>query len=270
MASSLPEFVDDDLEIESSSHLERFVSALARNAALLSVALLALAATPARAGRFSLEASGTISTNESGDSTIAIGAPWTFEITYDTAAPDLDVELTGSPDPTFGRFTNTGAPPALTSFHYQAGSYEVAIDDPADFGAGSAIDITFTGVHAIDINVFAPALFPLLAEKEVSFHADFNDFSSDPIFVSDALPTNTALGPGNFDASTVNLQVLGPPAGVVGSSSVASLTVTAVPESSNAVLVMVGLLVLLGARTAPRPRWRRCLAADPPQRQAAR
>ena len=114
------------------------------NAALLSFTLLALAATPARASLFSLAASGTISFNSSGDSTIPIGTPWTFELTYDTAAPDLDFELTGSPDPTFGRFTNTAAPPALTFFHYQAGSYEVTLDDPADFGTFSAIHITFT------------------------------------------------------------------------------------------------------------------------------
>ena len=50
----------------------------------------------------------------------------------------------------------------------------------------------------------------------MSFHADFNDFTSDPIFVSDALPTNTALGPRNFDESSVNLQR---PPGIVGTSS---------------------------------------------------
>src|SRR5512144_2432054 len=105
-----------------------------RNAALLLLGLLALAAAPARAALFSLEAAGTISFNSSGDSTIAVGTPWTFELTYDTAAPDLDFESTGSPDPAFGRFTNTGAPPALTFFHYRAGDYEVTIDDPADFG----------------------------------------------------------------------------------------------------------------------------------------
>src|SRR5215471_6150790 len=109
-------------------------------AALLLSALLALGATPARAGLISLAASGTISSNSSGDSTIPIGTPWTFELIYDTAAPDLDFELTGSPDPTLGRFKNTSAPPALTFFHYQAGGYAVTIDDPADFGTSSAID----------------------------------------------------------------------------------------------------------------------------------
>jgi hypothetical protein len=208
-------------------------------------AALALA-TPARASLFELAASGTISDN-SGASTIPIGTPWTFEVTYDTAAPDLDFELTGSPDPTFGRFTNNGAPPALTFFHYQAGSYEVTLDDPADFGTGSAIDITFTSVNAIDINIFAPALFPPLAGGAVSFHADFNAFSTAPIFASDALPTNTALGPGSFDQSTVTLL---PPAGVVSGNSLTSLTLTAVPEPSTAALLALGLVGIAARRGA--------------------
>ena len=104
------------------------MTSLSAKTVLLVFTVLALAPTSARAGLFSLEASGTISFNSSGDSTIPIGTPWTFEIIYDTAAPDLDFELTGSPDPTFGRFTNTGATPALTFFHYQAGGYEVTID----------------------------------------------------------------------------------------------------------------------------------------------
>ena len=221
------------------------------NAALLLFTLLDLSATSAQASLFSLAASGTISSNSSGDSTIPIGTPWTFELTYDTAAPDLDFELTGLPDPTFGRFTNTAAIPALTSFHYQAAGYEVTIDDPADFGTGSEIHITFTTVNAIDINVHAPAFFPPLAGGAVSFHADFNAFSTAPIFASDALPTNTALGPGSFDASTVTLL---PPAGVVSGSSLTSLTLTAVPEPSTAALVIVGLMVLpVVARKAPRP-----------------
>src|SRR5262249_41659999 len=57
-------------------------------AALLLFGLPALGATPARASFFSLAVSGTISENSSGDSTIPIGTPWTFELTYDTAAPD--------------------------------------------------------------------------------------------------------------------------------------------------------------------------------------
>jgi hypothetical protein len=219
------------------------------NVALLWFVLLAVGAIPARAGLFSLAASGTISFS-SDDSTIPIGTPWTFELTYDTAAPDLDVELTGSPDPTFGRFTNTSAPPALISFHYRAGGYEVTIDDPADFGAFSDMLITFTSVNAIDINVRAPAFFPPLGGGAVSFHADFNAFSAAPIFASDALPTNTSVGPGSFDQSTVTLL---PPSGAVGSSSLTSLTITPVPEPPSVALVVVVLLVLLVlARRAPR------------------
>lgn len=204
------------------------------------LALLALVAMPARAdGLFSLAASGTISSNTSGDSTIPIGTPWSFEIIYDTSAPD------GSPDPTFGEFTNMASPPALTFFHYQAGSYEVTIDDPADFGATSNIHITFTSVHAIDINVNASTLFPELGGGDVSFHADFNDFSSRPIFVSDALPTNPALAAESFDANAVSLL---PPSGEVSGSALTSFAVTAVPEPSCAVLGVVGFLVLLAAR----------------------
>jgi hypothetical protein len=65
-------------------------------AALLLFTLLTLAAMPARGSLFTLAASGTISFNTSGDPTIPVGTPWTFELTYDTAAPDLD------PDPTSG------------------------------------------------------------------------------------------------------------------------------------------------------------------------
>jgi hypothetical protein len=221
------------------------------NTDLLLFTLLALAAMPARASFFSLAASGTISSNSSGDPTIPIGTPWTFELTYDTAAPDLDFELTSSPDPTFGRFTNSAAPPALTFFHYQAGGYEATIDDPADFGTGSEILITFTNVNAIDINVNAPAFFPPLTGGLVSFHADFNAFSSAPIFSSDALPTNTTLGPESFDQSTVTLL---PPTGVVSGSSLTSLTLMPVPEPSKAALQIVGLLVLrVVARRARRP-----------------
>ena len=105
-------------------------------------------------------------------------------------------------------------------------------------------------MNAIDININAPAFFPPLAGGPVSFHADFNAFSTAPIFASDALPTNTALGPESFDQSTVTLL---PPAGVVSSSSLTSLTLTAVPEPSTAALVIVGLLVLVVARRATRP-----------------
>ncbi len=200
------------------------------NPALFVPAFLTLAAGSARAGLFSLAVSGTIAFNSSGDPAIPVGAVWTFELTYDTAAPDLDFELTGSPDPTFGRFTNAAAPPALIFFHYQAADYEVTIDDPADFGTLSEVIITFTSVNAIDINIRAPGLFPPLAGGPASFHADFNAFSLAPVFSSDGLPTNTALGAGSFDQSTVTLQS---PAGAVSSGTVLSLTLTSVPGQCN-------------------------------------
>jgi hypothetical protein len=78
--------------------------------------LLVLTALPLRAELFSVSASGRITINDTGDTTIPVGTPWTFKLIYDTDAPDLDFELTGAPDPTFGRFTNTGAIPALTFF----------------------------------------------------------------------------------------------------------------------------------------------------------
>src|SRR5262249_51475119 len=112
-----------------------------------------------------------------------------------------------------------------------------------DFVPFSGIDITFTSVNSIDININAPALFPQLAGGPVSFHADFNAFSTAPIFTSDALPTNTALGPGSFDQSTVSLL---PPAGAVSGSSLTTLTLTEVPEPSTAALVVAGLLFLPG------------------------
>ena len=221
------------------------------HAAPLLFALLALAAMPVRASVFSLAASGTISINLSGDSTIPVGTPWTFELDYDTAAPYLDFESTGSPDPTFGQYTNSAVPPALIFFHYRAGDYEVTIDDPADFGVGSEIVITFTAnADAIDINVHAPALFPPLAGGPVSFHADFNAFSSAPIFSSDALPTNTALGPESFDQSTVTLL---PSAGVVSSNGLTSLTLAPVPEPSAAALQIVALIALAAVTGRHRP-----------------
>ena len=78
----------------------------------------------------------------------------------------------------------------------------------------------------------------------MSFHADFNDFSSDPIFESDALPTNTALSLASFDENAVSLL---PPAGVVTSSSLTSLTLRAVPEPSIAALAVAGSLFALAA-----------------------
>ena len=216
-------------------------------ATLVLLALLVLAAAPAQAGLFKLGASGTIEFG--GNATIPNGTPWTFDITYDTAAPDL-----APADTTFGQFANTTVPPALTGFHYKAGSYEVTLDDPSDFDAVSAIHITFTSIHAIDINVFASALFPPLGGP-VSFHADFNDFTSDPIFLSDALPTNTALGPANFDMSTVNLNLQGPPSGAVGGTTISSLTVTPVPEPATAGLLVAGLFVAVAQKKRGRKRW---------------
>ncbi|HEY7089443.1 MAG TPA: hypothetical protein VH518_15200 [Tepidisphaeraceae bacterium] len=216
---------------------------MAKATTLVLLALLGLAATPAQAGLFTLAASGTVSFG--GNATIPNGTPWAFEITYDTAAPDL-----APADTTFGQFANTSTPPALTAFHYKAGSYEVTLDDPSDFGPASAIDVTFTSIHAMDINIFS-ALFPPLAGSAVSFHADFNDFTSDPIFVSDALYTNPALGPGNFDQNTVNLNLQGPPSGVLGGNDLTSLTVTPVPEPAMAAVLVIGLLVPVARKTRP-------------------
>ncbi len=183
----------------------------------------------ARAGNlFSLAASGTISENSSSDMTIPVGTPWSFELTYDTAAPDLD------PDPTNGTFTNTASPPAMTFFHYRAGTYEVTIDDPADFGTFSNILITFTSINAMDINITAPTFFPPLAGGAVSFHADFARFTPPPIFSSDALPTNTALSPASLDDSNVTLL---PPNSVVTGSSLTSLTLSLSGDFNNGGIV---------------------------------
>src|SRR5262245_36669843 len=112
--------------------------------ALVLFTLLLLTTLSAHADLYTLAASGTITSNSSGDSKIPIGTPWSFEITYNTAAPDRDTEFGGSPDPTFGRFNNTSVPPALTFFHYRAGTYEVTLHNPADFGTSSGIETTFT------------------------------------------------------------------------------------------------------------------------------
>ena len=222
------------------------MACLFNSAAFLSCAVLALAApTSARATPFSLAASGTISFNSSDNAAIPVGTPWTFEIVYDTAAPDLDSS------PTFGSYGNTSVPPALISFHYQAGGYEVTIDDAADFGVGSDILVDFGGaVNSIDINVNAPALFPPLGGGAVSFHADFGDFSSRPIFVSDALPTDPAFGPDSFDDANVTL--LPASGGVVTGSSLTSFAVTPVPEPSTSALEFIGLVLLGAARRTLR------------------
>jgi hypothetical protein len=228
-------------------------SAVAVRVAYWMVACLLVggAAVPARAGQYLLAVSGTISSNSSVDATLPVGTPWSFELTYDTAAPDLDFEFLGSADPTYGRYTNTSAPPALRSFHYQAGSYEVTLDDPADFGIGSEMLVTFTTVHALDVNIFAPALFPPLAGGPVSFHADFNAFSTAPIFSSDGLPTNVALNASSFDGSAVTLI---PPSGAISGSQLTSLQLTAVPEPSLAAIAIVGVPLLCVASRKARLR----------------
>jgi hypothetical protein len=201
---------------------------IARFAKLLIVLLSLLLPTnmPACAGLYTLAASGTVTTNSSGDPIIPVGTPWSFELTYNTSAPDLDFELVGAPDPTFGRFNNTAAPPAMMSFKYKAGSYEAILDDPTDFGPSSVIDVTFTSINAMDINIFAPALFPQISGRPVSFHADFNRFVSPPVFSSDGLPTNTTINVGDFNANTVSLLPQSPPTSEVTSSNVTSLTVS--------------------------------------------
>lgn len=227
-------------------------------AAILSFTVLVLAANSAPAALYSFTASGTISSNSSGDPIIPVGTSWAFELIYDTDAPDLDFEVSGSPDSTFGRFTNTDAPPALTFFHYRAGDYEVTIDDPDGFGPSDVL-VTFSSVYAIDINVEAPDSFPPLAGGVVSFHADFNDFSSRPIFEDDGLPTNDALDVESFDESRVTLL---PPAGAVTSNTLTSLAVTPLPEPSTAVLSSTSLLALIGVARIRRPR--RHEVIDPP------
>jgi hypothetical protein len=209
-------------------------------AALLPLVLSALVATSAQAELFLLSASGTISSNSSSDPSIAVGMPFTFDLVYEADAPDLDFELAGSPDPTFGRFTNTGTLPALVGFHYRAGDYVVAIRTADDFASTSNVIITFTSVHAIDINVHAPDLFPPLAGGDVLFHADFN--SASPILENDGLPTNPDLDFEGFDENTVSLL---PPAGAISGGTGTSLTLAALPEPSSAALSISGFLALL-------------------------
>jgi hypothetical protein len=172
--------------------------------------------------------SGTVSS--SAEPTLPSGTPWSFELIYNTAAPDRDTEFTGNPDPTFGRFTNSGPPAALNYFHYQAGDYSVTLDNPAKFLSSSAIHITFTSIHAFDVNVHAPDLFPQLGGGPVSFHADFNAFATAPVFLSDALPTNQ-LSPASFDESSVTLII---PKGVVTGSAISSLAINVLtPGDAN-------------------------------------
>jgi hypothetical protein len=219
---------------------------------LLWLAIHAFVVAPVQAELISVSASGTISKNSSADTTIPVGTPWTFEIIYDTAAPDLDFELTGAPIATFGRFTNTGATPAVTFLHYHAANYEVTIDDPKDFGAFSEIHITLGRVNVMEINLNAPGLFPPLAGGPVSFQAEFNDglqsdFGDIPpsIIMSDALLTDTSIGLQSFQSAAV---VLLPSSGGVvlgGLSDMSSLTFSVVPEPSSLVAAIIGGLGML-------------------------
>lgn len=211
--------------------------------ALPLLSIVALFAAPARSELYSVSASGRISVNNSLDTTIPLGTPWVFEIIYDAASPDRDFVLSGTADPTFGRFTNEDSIPALHFFHYKAGDYEVTLDSPGDFGPFSGIIITFARVQAIDINLNSPGLFPPLGGGLVSFHADFNDFSNS-ILTSDALPTNTAVDVNSFQEGSVTL--LPQTGGVVLGSTrdMTSLTIAAVPEPSTWTLAMIGLGVL--------------------------
>lgn len=211
--------------------------------------LLILLVTETRAAQFKLSAAGTMTNNASTDTTIPVGTPWAFELVYDTAAPDLDFEVLGSAEPTYGRFKNTAMPPALLSFRYQAGDYEVAIDDPADFGAASEMLITFTSINAIDINISAGDLFPPLAGGPVGFHADFNAFDLAPVLASDGLPTDVSMGTHSFDESTVTLL---PPSGFISGTTITSFSITAVPEPGTMTLVLLGALLVLTRRVCNR------------------
>ena len=86
-------------------------------------------------------------------------------------------------------------------------------------------------MNAIDINISAPTLFPHLSGGPVSFHADFNAFSTAPIFTSDGLPTNTALSAASFDQSSVTLL---PPTGFVTGSSLTSFSISVVNQPTVA------------------------------------
>ena len=222
---------------------------------LLWLTIHILVMAPIQAELISVSASGTISKSNSADKTIPVGTPWTFEIIYDTAAPDLDFELTGTPLATFGRFTNTGAIPAVTFLHYHAANYEVTIDDPKDFGAFSEIHITLGRVNVMEINLNAPGLFPPLAGGPVSFHAEFDDglqsdFGDIPpsIIMSDSLLADTSIGLQSFQSAGVML--LPSSGGVVvgGLSDMTSLTFSVVPEPSSLVAAIIGGLVLLLCR----------------------
>jgi hypothetical protein len=232
------------------------ISIKASKSLLLCITICSLVAAPVQAELISLSAFGRITENSIADPSIPVGTPWKFEIIYNTTAPDLDFELTGAPDSTFGRFTNGGAIPAITFFQYRAGTYEVTLDEPADFGP-SSIDITFLpSVHAIDINVTS-TLFPPLGGGPVSFHADFND-STHSALMNDGLPTNQAIGVNSFQESSVTLL---PPNGVIlgSGADLISLLIAPVPEPSTSSAAMIGgLCLLLRRRLRFRRLWPGC------------
>lgn len=216
---------------------------------LIILTALTFAAVPARSELISIAASGNINQNVV-NATIPAGTPWTFEIIYNTASLDRDFELTGAPDPTFGRYNNNGAIPALTFFHYRAATYEVTIDNPNDFGPFSGIDISFGGTHAIDINLVDAGLFPPLEGRAVTFHADFGDFTHS-IFTSDALPTNSTIGLASFQDASVTLLPSG--SAIFGSlSDMTSFKIAAVPEPSTSAVAIVGGFGLLIRRRQSR------------------
>ena len=219
-------------------------------AVALVCAVASLSVAPAQASPYELSVTGKIGENNSADPSIPVGSLFSFQLVYDTAAPDLDVDLTTTPDPTFGRFTNTGVIPALLSFHYQAASYEVTIADPAGFGPFSDFLVTFvatTGVYAFDINIRNSDPFPLIAGNPVTFHADFNQFSPPPISGSDGLPTDQSLTAASFGESTVSLF---PGFALISGSEITSLSIHPVPEASASAFALLGLLGLVARKSA--------------------
>jgi hypothetical protein len=204
-------------------------------AAFVALFLLVLGGLAARADLYSLRTSGTISS--SSDATIPNGTPFHFELIYDTDAQDH-----APTDPTFGVYANSSSPlepQAMVFFHYQAGSYEATLNDAEDFGLVSDMLITFTSVNAIDINIHASTLFPHLGGEPVDFHADFNAFTSPPIFTSDGLPTNTAIDAASFGESSVTLL---PSSGFITGSVLTSFSISAVPEpGAHWLVVLAGI-----------------------------
>ena len=233
-----------------------FFPAAAGRFASLCLAIIGLVTSQVQAELFSLTASGTIAKNNSADTTLPVGTPWTFEIIYDTTAPDLDFELTGRPVANLGRFTNTGAIPAVTFFHYQAANYEVTIDDPKDFDAFSGIDITLGKASEIDISLSSLGRFPTLAGENVSFHATFLDGSqSDFIDIPpstitiDALPTETSFSLDGFEEADASLL---PAGGGIIVGELTTLRLAPAPEPSISVAAIIGGVGLL-LRRRSRP-----------------